>query len=394
MQKKTHPVKLICINVCLLLLIGVNANANTLRQEQYVINGNIKGVDTGMIRMLSEDGNDILDSAIISKGQFTMKGEIKLPERRLFIINPGSWSFKAFVEDTIISLMIDTTGAVHYGKPGDSWALIWEIEQTGSKLSDIYALFKKETSEKYYVSILDSLRRKLKTAETDQSEDIKYQMDSIVNIISTKQKLWIESYIEQHPSSIAGLYIFNEFYQLNPKQTLGYLQSIVDKFSGSAKESVYYTQLTNTISGLQQILPNSIAPDFTLFNSNKIKFTFSSTTGYYTVIDFWASWCGPCRKAIPAWKKVYARYYNKGLRMVSVSSDANFKDWMQALKQEQMPWVQVIDEYSNENQPAKVAGLYSVSRLPFYVLVGGDGKVILSSNEDEVITKKIEEILK
>ena len=394
MQQKTYPTKLICTCICLFLLLAMYANANTLQQEYFVINGIIKGVDTGMIRMFSENGNDILDSTIISKGRFTMQGKMGLPERRLFIVNPGSWSFKAFVEDTNISLIVDTTGAKHYGKPENSWALIWEIKQTGSKLSDVYAAFKNETDEKYYVSIFDSLRRVLKTSESSHLEYIKSEMDSIGNIMSNKQKLWIENYVVQHPSSIAGLYIFNEFYQLNSHLSLEYVQSIVDKFSGLAKESVYYTQLIDAIGQLKQIQQNSVAPDFTLLNNNKIKFTLSSIRGYYTLIDFWASWCIPCRKAIPTWKKVYAQYYHKGLRMVSISSDANFNDWIQALNQEQMPWMQVIDEYSNENEPAKVAWLYSVSRLPFYVLVGADGKVILSSNEGDIITKKIEEIFK
>ena len=59
-----------------------------------------------------------------------------------------------------------------------------------------------------------------------------------------------------------------------------------------------------------------------------------------------------------------------------------------------MPWIQLIDEYFNENEPAKVAGLYAVSRLPFYILLGKDGKIILNSNDEKIVIKKIEEIFK
>jgi len=344
--------------------------------------------------MLSEDGNNILDSAAISKGEFIMQGKIGLPERRLFIISPGTWSFKAFVEDRDISLFIDTSGAQHFGKPGNTWALIWEVQETGSKLSDVYSNFRSETSLKYYAAIFDSLNQRIKKAYGDETDKIKAEMDSINRVATAKQKSWIDNYINQHPSSIAGLYIFNEFYQLNPGLDLLYLQTTINKFSGIAKSSVYYKQLTDAVNQLKGIQQDNIATDFTLLNNNKVKFTLSSTRGYYTIIDFWASWCIPCRKSIPAWKKVYATYYDNGLRMVSVSSDANYSDWIKALNHEQMPWIQLIDKYFNENEPAKVSGLYAVSRLPFYILLGEDGKIILNSNDEKIVIKKIEEIFK
>ncbi len=143
---------------------------------------------------------------------------------------------------------------------------------------------------------------------------------------------------------------------------------------------------------LKNTQPNSLAPDFTLLKRDKSRFTLSSTRGRYTLIDFWASWCVPCRKAIPAWKEVFAKYKNKGLLIVGVSSDRRWEDWTKALDKEQMPWIQVLDEFPADNKPAWVTELFGSKTLPFYVLLDKEGKVILASGDKEVIRKKVEEL--
>ncbi|MBO9684419.1 MAG: TlpA family protein disulfide reductase, partial [Flavisolibacter sp.] len=214
------------------------------------------------------------------------------------------------------------------------------------------------------------------------------------------QKIWIETYVNQHPSSIAGVYLFNEYfqsyqyYQSSPVSALPYLESTLNKFSGITTSSIYYKELAEIASDLRGIQQGSLSPDFTLLQRNKSKFTLASTRGKYTLIDFWASWCLPCRKAIPLWKELYAKHKNKQFTIVGVSSDRNWNDWIKALDKEQMPWVQVIDEFPNENTPALVTKSFGTNSLPFYVLLDKEGRVILSSNDKNEVSEKIEEIFR
>lgn len=381
-------------------LIFANAFGQQFKNERYLINGTIKGIDSGMVRMFSPNGNEVLDSALILSGRFSMRGEISSPERRLFMISPGSWSFKAFVEEATTKLYIDTAGAAHHGSGADKWALIWEIEQAGSELADIYTKYKNETDQKSYVAAISSLYKQLETLSGNKDAEVKIrrEADSLMNLMFTKQKSWIESYINKHSSSIAGVYLFAEFfetyefYQSSPAASFSYLDSMLNRFSGSAATSLYYQQLTDKVRALRSMQTGRLAPDFTLLQKDKSKFTLSSTKGTYTLIDFWASWCIPCRKAIPVWKEVYAQYKDQKFTIVGVSSDKRWEDWIKALDKEQMPWVQVIDEFPNESDPALVTESFGTNSLPFYVLLDKEGKVVVSSNDKDVIRKKIEEI--
>ena len=107
------------------------------------------------------------------------------------------------------------------------------------------------------------------------------------------------------------------------------------------------------------------------------------------MIDFWASWCHPCRQAIPHWKQVYAAYHAAGLDIVSVSDDSRWKDWCKAMDQEQMPWIQVVDEFPVKNRPARVGDLYMTAYIPFYVLLDKGGRILLYTDKEEEIDARL-----
>jgi thiol-disulfide isomerase/thioredoxin len=164
------------------------------------------------------------------------------------------------------------------------------------------------------------------------------------------------------------------------------------KFTGNARASTYNKGIGRIIAMRKSVLPGSEAPDFTLLQRDSSTFTLSSAKGKYLMIDFWASWCHPCRQAIPHWKKIYAKYHDKGFNIVSVSDDSRWKDWTKAMDQEKMPWLQVIDEFPVKNMPAKVGSLYMTSYIPFYVLLDQDGKIVLYTDKENKIDDKLKEI--
>src|SRR5690606_30851036 len=122
-------------------------------------------------------------------------------------------------------------------------------------------------------------------------------------------------------------------------------------------------------------------------------FTLSSTRGQYVLIDFWASWCAPCRASIPHWKELYAQYHDKGFEIVAVTNDSRWSDWFKALDEEKMPWIQVADEFPVKGMPARIGTLYLTPHLPSYVLLDKEGKVIYHLGSKEEITAKIKELL-
>ncbi len=158
--------------------------------------------------------------------------------------------------------------------------------------------------------------------------------------------------------------------------------------------SKYYEALTKKLSILTKMQVSKLAPNFTLPKKDNYKFTLSTTRGSVAMLDFWASWCVPCRAGIPHWKKVYAKYHGKNFNIVSISDDRFRNDWVRVLDQEKMPWTQVIDEFPSKASSAIVGDLYGVKALPFFVLLNEKGEVIVASSDEEIMTKKIDEIFK
>jgi thiol-disulfide isomerase/thioredoxin len=313
----------------------------------------------------------------------------------LFCISPGTWSFRAFVEDTVINLTIDTSGAQHYSYGAKKWALIWEIEQTGSKLYDVYKKYKSETKIIYYASFLSALRGSLDAVKDapDTAAAIQQQIDSVKAMSLAAQRSWIEDYIRKFPSDIAGVFIFYDYYSTSRDISLTYLKAILNEFSGLAKASIYYQRLVHEAANREHLQVDSIAPDFTLLKSDKSTFELSTMRGTYTVLDFWASWCAPCRENIPALKALYTKFHLRGLNIVGVSGDRDWNAWIQALNREQMPWMQVIDEFPKSDGPSRIGILYGLQSLPTYVLLDKEGKVLISTGSKETLTKKIEKVL-
>jgi len=134
------------------------------------------------------------------------------------------------------------------------------------------------------------------------------------------------------------------------------------------------------------------AADFTLPTPAGEKLKLSSLRGQYVLVDFWASWCMPCRAEIPHLKDLYAHYHVAGLEIVSVSADAHPEAWKMAMRQEQKPWKQVLDTYSGTGNFSDVAGGYGIESIPYIFLLDKDGIVIALNPEPRALDKKLKKL--
>ena len=113
----------------------------------------------------------------------------------------------------------------------------------------------------------------------------------------------------------------------------------------------------------------AVAPDFTLSTDRGEQLSLSDFSGKYVLIDFWASWCAPCRASFPAIARLYEQYRGK-LTIIGVSLDRSETAWRKALGEEKCPWVQLWD------QKGEASKTYAVSAIPLLVLIGPDGRII------------------
>jgi thiol-disulfide isomerase/thioredoxin len=368
----------------------------------YDLQGSINGIQNGTIKLLSNNEDDrtskTIDSTKVTNGHFRLKGKIPTAEMVSVVIEPGNWSFQIFLENKPLTVTVDTTGSTYFDYTAygmSKGAIIKKFTESGSQNFDDWQKYQKDPGQNKYDPVIADLGKKIQTTK-DVDEQYRYrdQLDSVSKLLNTWKVIYVKNYIEKNPSSVAGAYMLRDLYTWYSDMPFKDMQMMTSAFTGEAKQSHYYSSLEDILAKRKAVMPGSIAPDFTLLKKDSSAFTLSSTRGKYMMIDFWASWCHPCRKAIPHWKEVYTKYHDKGFDIVSVSDDSRWKDWFKAMDQEKMPWTQVCDEFPVKNMPARIGSLYMTTYIPFYVLLDKEGRVILYTADENQIDDKLKEIFK
>jgi peroxiredoxin len=325
-----------------------------------------------------------------------MVGSIETARQMLFRCRPGNWNFKAFVEPGESTLQIDSTGAKHYGKKDapDSWVLIWEVDQCCTPMATDYKRFASETQHSSLAAQIQLAYSRMKLSpDNSEQKNLADQIDSLRQLLYLRQAAWIDRFIETQPASASGPFLLLQLYQQTDTPEWDYFQQRLSRLTGEALQSFYYPRLKEKLQTLANQHQNTRAPDFSLRQPDGTNFTLSSLKGRYVLLDFWASWCGPCRQEIPGWKKLYKQYQKHGLEMVSISGDSNEKDWRKALRVEKMPWIQAIDSFPSLHQPAFVSEMFGIKLIPHYILLDKDGKVKLATGDVEAMKETIHTLL-
>ena len=383
------------------VVVLMSCNNNKDQDAGYTVKGTIKGVSDGSIKLVSYDVDDrttaTIDSVPVKNGAFEIKGKTASPQMVKVMVEPGNWSFEMFLENAPLTVTADTTGSEYYDYTmygSDKGAIIKNFSESGSKAYDDWKKYQDDPGQKKYEPVFAELSKKIQaTKDVDEQYRYRDQMDSVAKLLNKWKTDYIRDYITNNPTSATGAYMLRDLYNWYSDLPFDDMQSMTAKLDGAAKESKYYKSLENILAKRKAVMPGSVAPDFTLMKRDSSTFTLSSTRGKYMMIDFWASWCHPCREAIPHWKQVYAKYHDKGFDIVSVSDDSRWSDWFKAMDQEKMPWIQVCDEFPLKNMPARVGSLYMTTYIPFYVLLDKEGKILVYSGDEKKIDDKLAELL-
>lgn len=187
--------------------------------------------------------------------------------------------------------------------------------------------------------------------------------------------------------AIAPFMIFWEMKANVSLEKLKQLRALVDP---SLIEHPYTKQLDEFIR-LADFKVGSDMPDFKLPDKDGKDFVFSTLRGKYVLVDFWASWCGPCMREMPNVVKLYKECKGKNFEIVGISLDQKRDAWLNAVEKNKMKWIQVSDLKSWGTLPVK---LCNISAVPYTVLVDPEGKVIALDLRGEELIKKVKEVLK
>lgn len=165
-------------------------------------------------------------------------------------------------------------------------------------------------------------------------------------------------------------------------------EKVWEQFDPSIRHCYALKKIEELILRTKKCAVGQKAPDFELVTPEGKRIKLSDLRGKYVLVDFWASWCGPCRKEIPHIKKVYSEFKDKGLQVVGVSIDKSEKSWRKALEEERMDYLQLLDA---ENVTCK---LYNYNGIPFIILISPEGIILDKGLRGEIICETIREYLK
>ena len=345
-------------------------------EPAYKISGTIENVADGEYVYLSEaKGRELvkLDSAVVTAGAFTFEGRQDAAVSRIITYTPAEGRaprYDFFLENGNIAMTL--------GKENTS--------VTGTPNNDIYQAYKNEIQplNKQYGDLYKQYRAEGTTDE--QKAELEKQMEEVDN----KMNALTFSTIENNITNPVGIQLWpGNSYSMELSQ----LQALAAKVPAEFKTVPSIEKLLKRIEVLEKTAVGQKFTDFTLPSpeGNPVKLGDIIAKNKYTLVDFWASWCGPCRAEMPNVVAAYKEYNKKGFGIVGVSLDSDAEAWKKAIKDMGMTWDHMSDV---KGWNCEGAALYGVNSIPATVLIAQDGTIIARNLRGEAIKEKLAELLK
>lgn len=392
------------MNYAKLLLSGsliLTMAATAFAQAPFSLSGKIEGIPDSVKIVLSDiedpDGKVVeLASANPKNGAFELKGEVKSPTMcKLFFqrYNPSREQYNTLMS---VRMMIDPSdlsmaAPFHFDSLLNLRDKEMVMKVSGSSIADEYA---------EYMAAVNAAERKKDDAsymsaakyfESNDNRDTVRKYKALKDIAEKDFLAARLAFVESHPGYNISAYEV----QRELENVFKYNAAEIDRMADMVK-TCPDTARVNMVEKRRQFAHRYAlgmnCPEFeaTTPEGEVVDFKSKLTPGKYTFIDFWASWCGPCRAAIPHVKELHKKYGDR-LDVFSVSLDENEKAWRKAMEKEQMAWTQL--HLKGDEQAGKGAKAFFITAIPRLVLLDDKGNVICSTNLPDEVTDMLKQRL-
>lgn len=386
-------VKKMLVQTMILLAGGGSLFAQSpYKKGQYKLSGQISGLSSQKPQKVYLQGfskNVRYDSCVVNNGTFQFAGEIMEPEWVEIRFTPATadTSTKEGSRIKLVNLFLETGNTsvvIDAAQPPE------DIIVKGSDVSNEYLAFARKHKKLIESKIenIDSYYRIKTLAGDDAKMPLEYSsalqaIESRLDSIDAEKSNALSDYIATHPNSYFALWeLAQDFRRGLPFEKV---DTMFKRFSKPMKATLIAKVMKDKIQEERMFAIGNKLPHFILKDEKGTDVSSAGLKDKYVLIDFWASWCFPCRREGPFLKAAYEKYAAKGFEVLGVSIDQNESSWKKALKEDELPWINVIDN-------GNVATEYKIRQVPTNFLLDKTGRIIARNLRGEEVQKKLADI--
>ena len=351
-------------------------------KNEFIVNGSIEGVPDGKVVVLERYDDSLgaiaVDTAKVKGGKFTFKGKVLEPEMHSLRVETVPNNSYVIIENGEIDLEIvkDSTFKNKISGTYNNDQL-YEFNQKGIASEKKKKEFGKKFQAKFLVAQNQKDTATMKKIQTDYEKLEKGIKDET------------EEYLKSHPKAlISALLIKSLFGEFEPN--IAKIETLYKGLDKSIKDSKVGKSILKNLNEFKTVKVGRRAPDFSAPNPEGKTVSLKESLGKITIVDFWASWCEPCRKENPNMVKLYNEFHDKGLNIVSISLDDDATKWKEAIATDKLSWTQVSN-LKKWKDP--IAIQYGIKEIPSTYIVNQYGVVVAKNLTGEALKAKIAELL-
>lgn len=367
----------------ILLAIAAAGLSFTMLKDDFTVTGSIAGAEGKKVWLEQVDAQRKtlkLDSAVVKDGKFTLKGTASEPSLHFlelegvkgqvaFILEKGNITFTLYKDSIGKSVIGGTSNNVD----------LHRFNSTAMKLQQKMMDFQQKNTQAF------------KDAQSTGDTATVNKLVKELQVYQGEMTAMSAEFPAKHPKSFISLLFLDNMFN-NPNVDIAKIRSDYDNLDASLKNTKPGKALKTRIDGFKPIVVGGEAPDFSAKSPEGKVISLKESLGKVTIIDFWASWCGPCRRENPNVVQLYKDYHAKGLNIIGVSLDRPGQEaaWKGAIEKDGLTWTQVSNLQHWDDPIAK---MYHVTGIPATFLLDEKGKIVATNLRGEELRAKVASLL-
>ncbi|MFN3528338.1 MAG: redoxin domain-containing protein [Bacteroidia bacterium] len=373
------------ISKMLLFLAALSITACTQKaNDRFTIKGNVSGASGEMLRLIEftlDDAVTIDSVAIAEDGSFSISSANTEPTVYMLALSNSG----------LIPVLVTNGDEVNINSSADQFIVAADIQGSAGTQA-LVNYFREFNVFQEKVAELNS--NLMPYTNMPEFEAMKEEAQGQYQALQAFQRNYVKQFINEEKTSIvpvfAALYAANF---LSPEEEFDWFMGLKERFERDYSESKYtqwFAQFVAPYESLALLQPGKPAPDFKLATPEGDSLALSDLRGKYVLVDFWASWCAPCRQENPNIVKMYERFKGKNFEILGVSLDRDRDGWVKAIKDDKLVWKQVSDLKFWDSM---VTGLYAIQSIPATLIVDPEGLIVARNLRGPELEERLASLL-